>query len=122
MKNTLRLGEAIYKILYDYNNVYPLIAPEDAEFPFIVYRRSSGYSQSAKDGIYSVVSNMEILVASDVYAKGIEMAEEILRKMEATRGKVGDFEIIRILMTNCDEVCIDEVYIQQMTFTIEFAY
>ena len=41
MKNTLRIGEAIYARLKQFKNVYPLVADEGTTFPFMIYRRSS---------------------------------------------------------------------------------
>lgn len=121
MKNTLRLGEAIYKILKDFENVYPLVAKESTTFPFIIYRRSSGYTQNSKDGIYSVVSNIDILVAATNYDDSIELAEKVLRKMESSKGIYSDFDIWNIKMINCNESFIENTFIQEMTFAVEFS-
>ena len=62
MKNTLRIGEVIYARLKQFKNVYPLVADEGTTFPFMIYRRSSGYSISTKDGIYSAVANIDVMI------------------------------------------------------------
>ena len=121
MKNTLRLGEAIYSILRDFERVYPVVADQGTKFPFIIYKRSSGYTQSAKDGIYSVTANVDILVASSDYDSGIDLAEKVKNRLEATRGIHADFDIWGIRMINCNESNIDNAYIQELTFAVEFS-
>ena len=58
MKNTLRIGDAIYTILKEFKNVYPVKADEGTTFPFIIYRRVSGDNKSSKDGIYSSIAHI----------------------------------------------------------------
>ena len=64
MKNRLRIGDAIYTILKEFKNVYPVKADEGTTFPFMIYRRVSGYSQSSKDGIYSSIANIEVNIVA----------------------------------------------------------
>lgn len=121
MKNTLRIGEAIYAILKDFKNVYPLVADEGTTFPFMIYRRSSGYSQSSKDGIYSVVSNIDIMIAAQSYEESVELADKVLQKLETTKGIVAGFDIWKIRMIDSNESYIENSFIQELKFAVEFS-
>lgn len=120
-KSTVRIGEAIYAILKPFQKVYPIIADEGTTFPFVVYRRASGYSQSDKDGIYSAVTTIEVKVATQEYPEGVKLADQIVDVMEKTKGKVAGFDIWQIRMTDGNENYIDNTFIQTMTFTVEFS-
>ena len=54
MIDTLNLGKYIYSKLSQIEGVksYPLIADNDAKFPFIVYKRENLVSNGCKDGYY----------------------------------------------------------------------
>lgn len=121
MKNTLRIGEAIYAILKDFKNVYPLVADEGTTFPFMIYRRSSGYSQSSKDGIYSVISNIDIMVAAQSYEESVELADKVLQRLESARGHIAGFDIWKIRMIDCNESFIENSFIQELKFAVEFS-
>ena len=88
MKNRLRIGDAIYTILKDFKNVYPVKADEGTTFPFMIYRRVSGQSQSSKDGIYSSIAHIEVNIVAQSNEESIELAEKVLQKLEAARGPV----------------------------------
>lgn len=120
-KSTIRIGEAIYSILKPFKKVYPLIADEDTTFPFIVYGRNSGYSQSDKDGIYSAIANVNVKVATQEYDEGVELADKIVNEMEKTIGDVQGFNIWQIRMTDSNEVFAENAFIQEMQFRVEFS-
>jgi hypothetical protein len=53
MIDTLNIGKYIYSVLKFTNiGVYPLVADNDAKYPFIVYRRIGMVSSGCKDGYY----------------------------------------------------------------------
>lgn len=121
MKNTLRIGEAIYTLLKDFKNVYPLVADEGTTFPFIIYKRSSGYSQSSKDGIWSSVANVDVLVAAQSYEDSIELADKVLLRLESARGLISGFDVISIRMIDSHETWIENSFIQELKFRVEFS-
>lgn len=120
-KTTVRIGEAIYSILKPFKKVYPLIADEGTTYPFIVYKRSSGYSQSDKDGIYSATANIDIMVASQEYEEGVDIADKIITTMEKVKGDVTGFDIWHIRMIDSNESYVDNSFVQEMKFSIEFS-
>lgn len=120
-KTTVRIGEAIYSILKPFKKVFPLIADEGTTFPFIVYRRSSGYSQSDKDGIYSVKTSIDIMVAAQSYESGVELADKIINVMEETKGIVCGFDIWDIRMVDSNETYVEKTFVQELKFEVEFS-
>lgn len=120
-KSTIRIGEAIYAILKPFKKVYPLVADEGTNFPFIVYGRSSGYSQSDKDGVYSALANINVRVAAQEYDESVELADKIVNEMEKTVGNVQGFDIWQIRMIDSNEVYTDNAFVQEMQFKVEFS-
>lgn len=121
MKNTLRIGEVIYARLKQFKNVYPLVADEGTTFPFMIYRRSSGYSISTKDGIWSSVANIDVMIAAQSYEESIELADKVLLQLESTRGNVAGFDIWSIRMVDSNETYIENSFIQELKFSVEFS-
>lgn len=119
-KSTIRIGEAIYAILKPFKKVYPLIADEDTTFPFIVYNRISGYSQSDKDGVYSAIANIKVTVASLEYDESVELADKVVNEMEKVVGDVQGFDIWSIRMIDSSEVYGEKAFIQELQFQVEF--
>lgn len=120
MKTTVRIGEAIYSILKPLERVYPIIADEGTTFPFIVYRRATGYSQSTKDGIYSVTATIEVKVAADDYPTSVEWADKVIKAMEGAKGTIKDYKIINIRMVDSDENYTENAFVQTLRFSVEF--
>ena len=121
MKNTLRIGEVIYARLKQFKNVYPLVADEGTTFPFMIYRRSSGYSISTKDGIWSSVANIDVMIAAQSYEESIELADKVLLQLESTHGNVAGFDIWSIRMVDSNETYIENSFIQELKFSVEFS-
>lgn len=118
---TVKIGEAIYSILKKFDKVYPCIADQGTTFPFIIYRRSSGYSLSSKDGIYSVKCTIDVIVAAAEYQDGVDVAEDVIQTMEAARGNIAGFSIDHIRMIDSNETVVDKAFVQEMRFEVEFS-
>jgi hypothetical protein len=80
MIDTLNIGKYIFSSL---NNqcqnakVYPLVADNNAKFPFVIYKRVNLISDGCKDGIYEDDVTVEITVVGDKYQQTIEIANTI---------------------------------------------
>lgn len=120
-KTTVRIGEAIYKILEPFDKVYAIIADEGTTFPFITYKRTSGYSQSDKDGKYSVLAHIDVTVAAQNYEDSVMMAEQVIKTMESARGKIAGFDIWEIIMVESSESYREKAFIQELRFSVEFS-
>ena len=121
MKNTLRIGDAIYTILKEFKNVYPVKADEGTTFPFIIYRRVSGDNKSSKDGIYSSIANIEVNLVAQSNEESIELAEKVLQKLEAARGPIAGLDIWTIRMIDSNETWIENSFIQCLKFSVEYS-
>lgn len=86
MIDTLNIGKYIYNTLNDADtitcNVYPLIADNDAKFPFILYKRVNLISDANKDGTNEDAVTVEISVVTDKYSVGIDLASKVRNLLE----------------------------------------
>ena len=77
MINTLNIGKYIYTTLQQSEDitckVYPLVADNDAKYPFIIYKRVNLLSSDVKDGIIQDDVTIEIVVVSDKYSVGVDI-------------------------------------------------
>ena len=125
MKTTgIQSGKVIYKLL-DTNELnaklenkkYPLIADTTTTFPFLIYRRSNVFSSKNKD--YSNESvTVEVLIISDKYKEGIEIAELTRSAIEGKNGVIEGIEIEDIIMEDAYEEYVDDSFIQVLNFRI----
>lgn len=118
--NGLEIGKAIYKVLEGTTKVYPLVADMGASYPFITYRRSGLSHANTKDRFnYQELATVEVIVASDKYAEALQIAKQILGRMEYTRGMYENISISEIKLVNAEEDYIEDAFIQKLTFNIE---
>lgn len=115
----IKIGETIYNILSTDtdvtalvgNKIYPIVADVNTSFPFIVYRKSSYTPSYTKDGISSKSATVEIVIASNTYNLGADIAEKVFKAISAADKKFR-------LVTNSDDYS-EDTFIQYLTFNIE---
>lgn len=116
----LEVGKAIYKILEGIRNVYPLVADQGTEYPFIVYRRVSLSHANTKDRFnYQELATIEVIVASSSYTESIDLAKQVMYRLEHTRGIYNEISINEIKLVGAEEDYIEDAFIQKLTFEIE---
>lgn len=121
--STISFAKAINKLLSTdniksvvNNKVYPLIAPLNTNFPYIVFQRTST-PYGTKDNIYQDNVNIEIIAVSDNYDKSVELAELIRNELEGKRNiTVEDFRIASIKLVDTSESYSNDAYLQSLTF------
>lgn len=120
MIDTLNLGKYIYSKLSQIEGVksYPLIADNDAKYPFIVYKRINLDSSGSKDGYYEDKVVMEVIVVTDKYYRGIEIATQVRELLEVQHITYNDMEINDTLLTLATEDYNNNAFIQRMQFSI----
>ncbi len=125
MVNSLLIGKLIYNNLSDISevtdrvggNIYPIVAPDQTTFPFIVYTRTNAYVNiTTKDGYMGDVVTFQISVASDTYIESCEIANEVRNGFENCQISSEDLLLYNIRMTNCSETFSDDTYIQTLYF------
>ena len=120
MINSLKLGSYIYSLLADINvkcKVYPLVADNDAKFPFILYKRVGLYDNTTKDGYTNEDTlNYEIKVVTDTYQKGIDIANDVRQAIEHGTKTYSDMTISDIRLNAADEQYMENAFVQTLNF------
>lgn len=123
MINTLNIGKYIYSTISGDNQitckVYPLIADNDAKFPFIVYRRTGLVSGTTKDGLTEDDVTVEIVIVSDKYSVGLDLAINVRNLLEKQSVVYEDIEINDTTLNLATEEYSDNSYIQRMQFDMK---
>lgn len=126
MINTLEIGKYINNILannQDIQNlhakVYPLIADNDAKFPFIIYKRVGLVSQICKDGTFQDDVTIEIKIVSDKYSVGVQLANIVRSLLQRPYMQYEDFEINDVTINFAAEDFLENAFIQIMQLTLK---
>lgn len=93
-------------------NIFPLIAPEDTQGSFIIYKRDEYSKNYTKDGIYRENCVIYITVVSDTYDEAQKIAIMINDLLE------GYGQTFKIKLTDSTEDYEDNKFIQVLQFTI----
>lgn len=127
METSINIGKVVKDILYQdkalnnlvKNQVFPMIAEENTTFPFIVYRRNSIRKASTKDYVNDEIASVDVVVASDKYSQGVEIAERVRFVLERGEYEGENFSVDNITLSNASEQYMQNTYIQTLTFDIE---
>lgn len=82
--NSFNIGKAVCNILMKEladkvdDRIYPLIADETTEFPFIIYQRSGFTPYNNKDQTDENVT-IDLVIAAETYAESIDIAIRVRR-------------------------------------------
>lgn len=99
-------------------NIYPIVAPENTDGDFIVYRRMQYSKLSVKMGVYEDVCEVAIIAISDDYDKSVELASKIDNALTG-KHKLENGYRLDIALNNSSEMFEDNKYIQTLIFTIK---
>ena len=123
MIDTLNIGKFIYNTLSGDSSinckVYPLVADNDAKFPFIIYRRANLDSATSKDGVFEDNVDVEITVVSDKYSVGVELASQIRNDFEKMSVIYDNMEIMDGDLNLATEEYSNNAYVQRMNFNFK---
>lgn len=128
MSHSLLIGKLIYATIQASENVralvgtkvFPIVAPADTDFPFIVYTRSNAYPQrGTKDGWLDDNVAFQITIAADTYNESVELADKIRDLFENCVISSTELTINNIRMTSCTELFNEDTYIQNLYFECE---
>lgn len=116
METGLSIGKVLKRVLEDVlpKKVFPLIAPANTPYPFIIYRRSSISINHNKDHDCANSVRAEVVIASTNYEESIAIAENVRKKIEHGHGKIGDLKIHNVLLVTADESFLSDAYIQKI--------
>jgi hypothetical protein len=118
---TISIGKIINDSLKLYGSKYsvsPLVAPQDTAYPFVVYKRASIETSYSKDILpMPEKAYVEITVASDTYAEGVTIAEQIRNSMTGiTNYENYGLRVENSYLTTASEEYVEGAYLQIMVF------
>lgn len=124
MVNSILIGKTIYKLLSDSetlsgyvgNKIFPLVADNNINYPFIVYFRDDINSISCKDGYYEDEVSFTIAVICDKYLESLEIANTVRKIFEKKRIIDDDLEIYDCKISGVDETWEYNGYVQKLHF------
>ena len=122
MINTLNIGKYIYNTLTQSEDitckVYPLVADNDAKYPFIIYKRVNLLSDVCKDGTYEDDVTVEVVVVTDKYSVGVEIANKVRELLEIQHIRYDDMEINDTKLVLATEE-YNNGYVQRMQYQMK---
>lgn len=122
MINTLNIGKYIYTTLQQSEDitckVYPLVADNDAKYPFIIYKRVNLLSSDVKDGIIQDDVTIEIVVVSDKYSVGVDLATKVRELLEKEHVTFQEMEIDDCKIVLATEE-FNNAFVQRMQFNFK---
>ena len=125
MNNTLLIGKLIYATIhgdqtlatYIGERIYPIVAPADTLFPFVVFTRSNAYASAcSKDAWIEDKASFQITVLSQTYDEGATIANGIRDLFENCIISNNDLRLSNIRMTSCSEAYGDDTFSQTLYF------
>jgi hypothetical protein len=123
--NSINIGKYIYSKLSDLKandtqvKVYPLVADNDAKYPFVVYQRNNLYYDTSKDGIYREVAVVQVKIVSDTYNSSTYLANEVRDRLDESEGTFEDYYVVSCHLSGASEMYSSNAFIQTLEFTIE---
>lgn len=127
MTNSILIGKIIYsklsssetltQMLGEENKIFPIIADNDARYPFVVYKRLSVSSLQSKDGFHEDVVSFEITVVANNYVGSLNIANEIRKILEKKKIESDIMNIYNNKIQNISEDYLGDAYVQKLTFT-----
>ena len=96
--------------------IYPIIAPEKTELPFIVFERDSVNPLYTKDGLVGNETGVTIYLLSNDYTQSIDFADKIRLAFERQKISYSGITVNGCDLISCDEAFNDYAYIQKLTF------
>lgn len=115
MIDSLGIGKVIYTLLGDFKT-YPLVADNNAKYPFIVYKRNNVISSTCKDGSYEDTVDIGITIVTMKYAEGIEIADKVREILQRQVIKIDDMILNDTYLISANESFTDNVFVQNLNF------
>lgn len=101
--------------------VYPVIAPEKAVCPYVVYRRAKVLSRPEKSPVgHADTAIVEVLCCGATYAQSVELAEAVKSALDGTQGVSADgfLRMRSCFLSDASEGWEQDTYVQTLTFTV----
>lgn len=100
------------------NGVFPIVAENGTNYPFVVYTRTSVTPKTmTKDGVYEDTVTFQVSAISNSYNQSIVVADRVRELLEMRMIDDGSIVATDIYMSGISERWEGDAYIQQMQFT-----
>ena len=124
-KSSLSAGEIIRAMLIEdsevmarTNKVFPVVE-DNADLPYIVYRRTQLEQDPTKRGRGADTVGIEILCFSAGYTEGVELAEAVRGALDGKQGETDGLVMRSCYLADSEEAWQDDAYVQQLVFTVK---
>lgn len=124
-KSSLSAGEIIRAILMAdsevvarANKIFPVVE-DNAELPYIVYRRTQLEQVPTKAGRGADMVGIEILCYTGGYTEGVELAEAVRGALDGAQGESGGLVMRSCYLSDSEEAWQDDAYVQQLVFNVK---
>lgn len=117
-----KIGSIIKSILEDdetvnqylSNKIFPIVANNGTDLPFLIYRRYSYTPQSDKD-YTNERAEIEVRIVANKYEDSVKIADAVGDALDNYK----DNEVEQIRLITSDEDFLDEAFVQTLNFQIE---
>lgn len=123
MTNSIFISKAIFQLLANdevlkesVTAIYPLIAENEAKFPFITFTRDNIFTSVCKDGLFEDKVTFSIMVVSANYIGSLEIANRVRAIFEKNKIYTTDVTLHSVRLTGVDESYNENSYIQNLSF------
>ena len=101
--------------------VYPLVAEENATFPFLCYGLLGVRPDETKDGKYAFgdTATVGVLVATETYKESVDLSILVRSVLTKFEGVVSDYHISSITLSDATDDYSDGAFYRNLTFEIE---
>lgn len=126
MTNSILIGKTIYNKLLEDNviqsyvegRIFPLVAEQSTNYPFIVYWRNEIQSINyTKDGYGEDSVEFTVVAVSDKYNVSLRIANQIRKVLEIRKIASEDMIVSNIRLVGIDESWSENTYIQTLNFS-----
>lgn len=124
-KSSLSAGEIIRAILIEdsevmarANKVFPVVE-DNAELPYIVYRRTQLEQDPTKGRRGADTVGIEILCYTKGYTEGVELAEAVRGTLDGAQGEIDGLIMRSCYLADSEEAWQDDAYVQQLVFNVK---
>lgn len=96
------------------NKIFPIVANNGTDLPFLIYRRYSYTPQSDKD-YTNERAEIEVRIVANKYEDSVNIADAVGDALNNYK----DNEVEQIRLITSDEDFLDEAFVQTLNFQIE---
>lgn len=125
-KTSLSAGAVIRDILLSNeevkrrtNKVFPIVI-DNAQLPYILYRRASLQHNPTKAGMPGADTvTMEVVCYTAQYAEGVELAEAVRAALDYSQGERDGVRVRSCTLADSEEGYEDDAFLQQLVFQVK---